>query len=48
MKPEGKVDLDFLFARRESRRTDHGGMISYGGRRYVPAGTIASGWPNDG
>ncbi|WOL40041.1 hypothetical protein RAH42_13040 [Pyramidobacter sp. YE332] len=37
VKPEGKVDLDFLFARRESRRTDHGGMISYGGRRYVPA-----------
>lgn len=37
VKPEGKVDLDFLFARRGSRKTDHGGMISYGSRRYVPA-----------
>lgn len=37
VKPEGKVDWDFLFARRESRKTDHGGTISYGGRRYVPA-----------
>uniref|UniRef100_UPI001E30C936 hypothetical protein n=1 Tax=Pyramidobacter porci TaxID=2605789 RepID=UPI001E30C936 len=37
VKPEGKVDWNFLFARRGFRRTDHGGMISYGSRRYVPA-----------
>lgn len=42
--PEGKINLDFLFARRVFRRTDHGGMISYGTGGIFRQQTIALGW----
>ena len=36
VEPVEKVDVDFLFARREMRKTDCGGSISYKGRTYAP------------
>ena len=32
-----RVDVDFLFAHREMRKTDGGGSISYKGRTYAPS-----------
>ena len=37
VEPVEKVDVDFLFARREMRKTDCGGSISYKGRTYAPS-----------
>ena len=34
---EAKLDFGLVFGRRERRKTDNGGVISYGGRSYVPA-----------
>ncbi|PIE53729.1 MAG: hypothetical protein CSA35_09685, partial [Dethiosulfovibrio peptidovorans] len=36
VEPEGRIDMDFLFARREMRRMDRGGNISRRGRTYAP------------
>lgn len=36
VEPAEKVDVDFLFAHREMRKTDCGGSISYKGRTYAP------------
>ena len=37
VEPVEKVDVDFLFAHREMRKTDCGGSISYKGRTYAPS-----------
>ena len=36
VEPAERVDVDFLFAHREMRKTDGGGSISYKGRTYAP------------
>lgn len=35
--PVERVDADFLFARRQTRKTDGGGSFSYRGRTYAPS-----------
>lgn len=42
MKPVERIDVDFLFARRETRTTDGGGSISYKSRIYTPSGPESS------
>ena len=36
VEPAERVDVDFLFAHRETRKMDCGGSISYKGRTYAP------------
>ena len=39
-----KIDFNLLFAKRDTRKTDNGGVISYGGCSYVPVeGTACAG-----
>ena len=37
--PEG-IDLDLLFAHRDTRKTDHGGAVSYKGSMYAPSAAL--------